>query len=66
MYFAYKNLEKIKSINQKVLYSKLMKLELVKGEVLKILLNEGIEDKKEVKKEKKTKIKNKTKKCYII
>ena len=66
MNFASKNLEKIKSINPKVLYSKLMKLELVKGEVLKILLNEGIEDKKEVKQEKKTKIKNKTKKCYII
>ena len=66
MNFAYENLEKIKSINPNVLYSKLMKLELVKGEVLKILLNEGIEDKKEVKQEKKTKIKNKTKKCYII
>ena len=66
MNFAYENLEKIKSINPNVLYSKLMKLELVKGEVLKILLNEGNEDKKEVKQEKKTKIKNKTKKCYII
>ena len=51
MNFAYENLEKIKSINPKVLYSKLMKLELVKGEVLKILLNEGNEDKKEVKQE---------------